>query len=50
MAGFFLTTSVLLWWARMYRRARALGLGTHNAWAFASAIWLMVSSVSFVRC
>ena len=40
MAGFFLTTSVLLWWARMYRRARELGLGTHTAWAFASAIWL----------
>ena len=25
MAGFFLTASVLLWWVRMYRRARALG-------------------------
>jgi photosynthetic reaction center M subunit len=42
MAGFFMTTSVLLWWLRMYRRARALGLGTHTAWAFASAIWLML--------
>lgn len=40
MAGFFLTTAILLWWVRMYRRARALGLGTHTAWAFASAIWL----------
>ncbi len=40
MAGFFLTTSILLWWVRMYRRAIALGLGTHTAWAFASAIWL----------
>jgi photosynthetic reaction center M subunit len=40
MAGFFLTLSILLWWARMYRRARALGMGTHVAWAFASAIWL----------
>ncbi|MGI9246740.1 MAG: photosynthetic reaction center subunit M, partial [Steroidobacteraceae bacterium] len=40
MAGFFLTTSILLWWVRMYRRARALGLGTHTAWAFAAAIWL----------
>ncbi len=29
MAGFFLTTSILLWWARTYRRARALGMGTH---------------------
>jgi len=40
MAGFFLTASILLWWVRMYRRARALGLGTHVAWAFMSAIWL----------
>jgi photosynthetic reaction center M subunit len=42
MAGFFLTTSVLLWWLRMYRRARALGMGTHVAWAFLAAIWLML--------
>jgi len=40
MAGFFLTLSILLWWVRMYRRAVALGMGTHTAWAFASAIWL----------
>ncbi len=40
MAGFFLTTAILLWWVRVYRRARALGMGTHVAWAFASAIWL----------
>lgn len=40
IAGFFLTASILLWWLRTYRRARALGLGTHVAWAFASAIWL----------
>lgn len=40
IAGFLLTVSILLWWVRMYRRARALGLGTHVAWAFASAIWL----------
>ena len=40
MAGFFLTTSVLLWWTRTYRRAKALGMGTHVAWAFAAAIWL----------
>ena len=40
IAGFFLTISILLWWLRMYRRARALKLGTHVAWAFASAIWL----------
>jgi photosynthetic reaction center M subunit len=42
MAGFFLTLSVVLWWVRMYRRARALGLGTHVAWAFAAAIWLFL--------
>jgi len=40
MAGFFLTTAIILWWVRVYRRARALGMGTHVAWAFASAIWL----------
>ncbi len=48
MAGFFMTASVLLWWARMYRRARALGMGTHVAWAFASAIWLMLV-LGFIR-
>jgi photosynthetic reaction center M subunit len=40
MAGFFLTTSILLWWVRTYRLARKLQMGTHVAWAFASAIWL----------
>jgi photosynthetic reaction center M subunit len=43
IAGFFLTVSVLLWWLRTYRRARALGLGTHLAWAFASAIFLFLA-------
>jgi photosynthetic reaction center M subunit len=42
IAGAFLTASVLVWWARMYRRARALGMGTHVAWAFAAAIWLFL--------
>jgi photosynthetic reaction center M subunit len=42
IAGLLLTLSVLLWWARMYTRARALGMGTHVAWAFAAAIWLML--------
>jgi len=41
-AGALLTVSLLLWWARMYRRARALGMGTHVAWAFAAAIWLFL--------
>jgi photosynthetic reaction center M subunit len=42
MAGFFLTASVLLWWARTYRRARALGMGTHVSYAFLAAIWLFL--------
>ena len=48
MAGGFLTTSILLWWTRMYTRARALGLGTHVAWAFAAAIWLFLV-LGFIR-
>ncbi len=48
IAGFFLTCSVLFWWVRMYRRARALGMGTHVAWAFAAAIWLMLV-LGFIR-
>lgn len=42
LAGGFLTASLLLWWVRMYRRATALGMGTHVAWAFAAAIWLFL--------
>ena len=48
MAGFFLTASIILWWVRMYRRARALGMGTHVAWAFAAAIWLYLV-LGFIR-
>ncbi len=48
MAGFFLTASILLWWVRMYRRAIQLGMGTHVAWAFASAIWLYLV-LGFIR-
>jgi photosynthetic reaction center M subunit len=48
MAGFFLTTAIILWWIRMYRRARALGMGTHVAWAFAAAIWLYLV-LGFIR-
>ena len=40
ISGLFLTVSILLWWARTYRRARQLGMGTHVPWAFAAAIWL----------
>lgn len=48
MAGFFLTTSILLWWVRTYRLARALGMGTHVSWAFLSAIWLYLV-LGFIR-
>ncbi len=48
LAGLFLTMSILLWWVRMYRRARKLGLGTHTAWAFAAAIWLYLV-LGFIR-
>ena len=48
MAGFFLTTSIMLWWYRMYSRAVKLGMGTHVAWAFASAIFLYLS-LGFIR-
>jgi photosynthetic reaction center M subunit len=39
-SGFFITISILLWWARTYRLAVQLKMGTHVAWAFAAAIWL----------
>jgi photosynthetic reaction center M subunit len=48
MAGFFMTASLLLWWVRTYTRAKALGLGTHVAWAFAAAIWLVLV-LGFIR-
>ena len=48
IAGLFLTTSVLLWWVRIYRRSKALGMGTHAAWAFLSAIWLFLV-LGFIR-
>jgi len=42
LTGAFLTASMLFWWARTYRRARELGMGTHIPWAFAAAIWLFL--------
>ncbi len=42
IASLFLLASVMLWWARTYRRARELGMGTHIPWAFAAAIWLFL--------
>jgi len=47
-AGFCLTTSILLWWVRLYKRSRQLGMGTHLPWAFASAIFLYLS-LGFIR-
>ena len=48
VAGCFLTASVILWWTRTYRRAKALGMGTHVSWAFAAAIWLYLV-LGFIR-
>lgn len=48
LAGMLLTASVLLWTARTYYRAVALGMGTHVAWAFLSAIWLFLV-LGFIR-
>ena len=48
LAGFCLTVSIMLWWVRVYRRAKALGIGTHIAWAFGSAIFLYLS-LGFIR-
>ena len=48
MAGMFLTASILLWLAKTYRRAKALGMGQHLTWAFASAIWLYLV-LGFIR-
>ena len=43
IAGFSLSLSVLLWWVRLYRRSRALGMGSHVTVAFGSAIFLFLS-------
>ncbi len=48
LAGFFLTAAIFLWLVRTYRRARALGMGSHVTWAFASAIWLYLV-LGFIR-
>ena len=48
LTGAFLTIAVLCWWARTYMRAKALGLGMHIPWAFASAIWLFLV-LGFIR-
>jgi photosynthetic reaction center M subunit len=48
LTGAFLTIAVLSWWVRTYTRARALGMGYHIPWAFASAIWLFLV-LGFIR-
>ena len=40
IAGFFLTAAMILWWVRVYIRAKELGLGQHTFYAFGAAIWL----------
>ena len=42
IASFFFLISLSTWWVRTYLRAAALGMGKHIAWAFASAIWLVL--------
>jgi hypothetical protein len=48
LAGFSLTVSILMWWVRTYNRAKALGMGMHIPWAFASAIFLYLV-LGFIR-
>lgn len=48
ITGFFLTASVLTWWLRSYRRAKALGMGMHIPIAFGAAIWLFLV-LGFIR-
>jgi photosynthetic reaction center M subunit len=42
LSSLFLLISVMLWFARTWRRARELGLGMHIPYAFMSAIWLFL--------
>ncbi len=48
ITGACLTASILLWWYRGFRRARALGMGMHVSYAFASAIFLYLS-LGYIR-
>ena len=48
IAGFFLTASILLWWARTFKISRNLGMSNYLAWAFASAI-LLYLVLGFIR-
>ena len=47
-AGFFMSASLILWLLRTFRRASALGLGNHVAWAFAAGIFLILM-LGFIR-
>ena len=42
IASFFLLISVLAWLGRAWQNAVQTGMGTHVAWAFASAVWLFL--------
>ena len=48
MAGFFMSSSLILWFVRTLRRARALGMGQHVAWAFLAGIFLILT-LGFIR-
>ena len=48
MAGFFMSSSLILWFVRTLRRARALGMGQHIAWAFLAGISLILT-LGFIR-
>lgn len=47
-AGFFLTASIFLWMARIWRRSAALGLGQHTFYAFGGAVFLYLV-LGFIR-
>jgi len=42
IASFFFLVGLITWWIRTYRRAQALGMGYHVAWAFAALLWLIL--------
>ncbi len=48
MAGFFMSSALILWTLRTFRRAKALGLGNHVGWAFVAGISLILT-LGFIR-
>ena len=41
IASFMFAVGCVAWWVRTYRRAEALGMGKHVAWAFLALLWLI---------